>query len=43
MDNSIISMKFIPINKREEIKSRTDLTPMIMNRCKISATSKGQV
>jgi hypothetical protein len=42
MDNSIISMKFIPINKREEIKSRIDLTPIIINRCKISATSKGR-
>jgi hypothetical protein len=43
MDNSIISMKFIPINKTEGIKNRMDLTPIIINRCKISATSKGQV
>jgi hypothetical protein len=41
MDNSIISMRFIPINKREGIKCRMDLTPMIINRYKISATSKG--
>jgi hypothetical protein len=43
MDNSIILMKFIPINKRGGIKSRTDLTPIIINRCKVGATSKGQV
>ncbi len=44
MDNSIISMKFMPINKREGVKSRKDLTPIIIHRCKFSATSfKGPV